>query len=88
MIKAFRLENKQLPSDALYINESNTLATFIEQYKGYIILAGVLLVVLVAGFIVAISYSVRLNLLKRNLENRRRNCGKRRKYWNCPNTTY
>ena len=50
------------------INESNTLATFIEQYKGYIILAGVLLVVLVAGFIVAISYSVRLNLLKRNLE--------------------
>ena len=53
MIKAFRLENKQLPSDALYINESNTLATFIEQYKGYIILAGVLLVVLVAGFIVA-----------------------------------
>ena len=68
MIKAFRLENKQLPSDALYINESNTLATFIEQYKGYIILAGVLLVVLVAGFIVAISYSVRLNLLKRNLE--------------------
>ena len=31
-------------------------------------MAGVLLVVLVAGFIVAISYSVRLNLLKRNLE--------------------
>lgn len=68
MIKAFKLENKELPSDALYINESNTLATFIEQYKGYIILASILLVVLVAGFIIAISYSVRLNRLKINLE--------------------
>lgn len=68
LIKEFQLQEKELPDDAQYINDAVTWLDFIQQYKWYIALAGSLLIVLIAGFIVSISYSMRLTRAKMNLE--------------------
>lgn len=68
VLKKWNRLNIQPPADVVYVNGSLTWRDIMSIYKWYFILSFALIVTLATGFIVSVSYSVRLRRMKLNLE--------------------
>lgn len=68
ILREKNLLSQKIPSDAVYVNTIMSWEDIYTMYKGYFIMGLILFIFLIAGFIIFLSYSLRIRHLKNKVE--------------------